>query len=254
MSRPGSRSMPSVATRTSGALTSYSLAFPLWLLAVWWLGRQQPLSAPCAARCAEPDQQPDEVRLAGRDPRDADAGDRRAHGRVIDVNRSACEFIGRSERSILGIALSECLFADPPAALEPVRHRSESCAAVACGRPIGHSTARCGPGVSVHGAGTRVIDHGDRTHQGSAGAVGPGRLLDDARRFADWIGGLQGTAVVSRRARRLFLPPRVSACRAGARRPITRVSAAHLLASADRARFNASFAPRCAPARCSTSR
>jgi hypothetical protein len=33
-----------VAVRTSGALTSFAFAFPLWLLAVWWLGRQQPLS------------------------------------------------------------------------------------------------------------------------------------------------------------------------------------------------------------------
>src|SRR5262245_11890126 len=32
------------ALRTAGSVPTFMLVFPLWLLAIWWLGRQQPLA------------------------------------------------------------------------------------------------------------------------------------------------------------------------------------------------------------------
>jgi PAS domain S-box-containing protein len=120
-----------VAVRTSGSLASFAYAFPLWLLAVWWLGRQQPLGRHSERRAVQTlisnptkfgwqaaiHAMPTPVIVA-------------RNGRIIEVNRSACEFIGRSERSILGSPVQECLIAVPPEALQPEHHRSESSASV----------------------------------------------------------------------------------------------------------------------------
>ena len=90
------------ALRAPGQVV-FALAFPLWLLAAWWIGRQQPLArhggrtAPHTLISnptkfgwqAAVHAMPTPVIVA------------RDH-RVIDVNAAACEFIGRSERTIVG--------------------------------------------------------------------------------------------------------------------------------------------------------
>jgi diguanylate cyclase (GGDEF)-like protein/PAS domain S-box-containing protein len=183
-----------VAARTSGALTSFALAFPLWLLAIWWLGRQQPLSRHAERRGAQTlisnptkfgwqaaiHAIPTPVIVA-------------RNGRVIEVNRSACEFIGRSERSILGNPVQECLIAEPPEALQPEHHRSASSAAVEI-RPADRTFA----GTPWSGR-VRYMEPGRATSiivialtQAAQEPFGPARLIEDARRFAEWVGGLQG--------------------------------------------------------------
>lgn len=180
--------------RTSGTLTSFAFAFPLWLLAVWWLGRQQPLARHAERRAAQTlisnptkfgwqaaiHAMPTPVIVA-------------RNGRILEVNRSACEFVGRSERAIVGLPVEECLIAEPPDALQPDRHKSDSSAAVEI-RPAD----RTFDGALWSGR-VRYMEPGRATSimvialtKPAQEPFGPGRLLEDARRFAEWIGGLQG--------------------------------------------------------------
>ena len=183
-----------VAFRTSGSLTSFALAFPLWLLAVWWLGRQQPLSR-LAAKRAPPTLISNPTKFGWQAaihaiPTPVIVA---RNGRIIEVNRSACEFVGRSERSILGSPIEECLIAEPPEALQPEHHRSESSAAVEI-RPAN----RTFEGIPWSGR-VRYMEPGRSTSvvvvaltQAAQQPFGSARLIEDARRFAEWIGGLQG--------------------------------------------------------------
>jgi diguanylate cyclase (GGDEF)-like protein/PAS domain S-box-containing protein len=183
-----------IAVRTSDSLTSFAYGFPLWLLAVWWLGRQQPLSRHAERRIAQSlisnptkfgwqaaiHAMPTPVIVA-------------RNGRIIEVNRSACEFIGRSERAILGHPIEECLIAEPAEALLPEKHRSESSA------PIEVQPAdRTFDGALWSGR-VRYMEPGRATStlvialtRAMHEPFGPARILEDARRFAEWIGGLQG--------------------------------------------------------------
>ncbi|MGH6622986.1 MAG: PAS domain-containing protein, partial [Burkholderiaceae bacterium] len=183
------------AVRTAGSLPAFMLAFPLWLLAIWWLGRQQPLARhlvnkrPSATHLSNPTKfgwqaaihaMPTPVIVM-------------RNGRVIEVNRPACELMGRSERSILGTVIEECLIATPSDALDPERHRSESSVAVEA-RPVG----RTFDGVTWSGR-VRYMEPGRASSvvvialtRAAQEPFGGGRLVEDARRFAEWIGGQQG--------------------------------------------------------------
>jgi len=233
-----------VALRTSGTLTTFSFAFPLWLMAIWWLGRQQPLGRHAERRgpatmISNPTRfgwqaaihaMPTPVIVA-------------RNGRVIEVNRSACEFIGRSERTILGNALSECLIADPPEAIQPERHPSESSVAIEV-RPAG----RTFDGASWSGR-VRYMEPGRVSSivvialtKAAQEPFGPARLLDDARRFAEWIGGLKGLPWYRDESGALVLPQEFPAPTAVAGPPDgAAFPLAHLLASDDRERYNARF-------------
>jgi diguanylate cyclase (GGDEF)-like protein/PAS domain S-box-containing protein len=229
-----------VAARTSGELTSFSFAFPLWLLAVWWLGRQQPLSRHAERRAAQTlisnptkfgwqaaiHAIPTPVIVA-------------RSGRIIEVNRSACEFIGRSERSILGNAVQTCLVADPPEALQPERHRSESSAPVEI-RPADRT-----PGGALWSGRVRYME------PGRAGSIivialtkaaqepfGPTRLIEDARRFAEWAGGLQGLPWYRDERGLIGVPKEFPAPAASAAADAQAFPLAYLLAPADRERVN----------------
>jgi diguanylate cyclase (GGDEF)-like protein/PAS domain S-box-containing protein len=230
-----------VAVRTSGELTSFAFGFPLWLLAVWWLGRQQPLSRHAERRAAQTlisnptkfgwqaaiHAIPTPVIVA-------------RNGRIIEVNRSACEFIGRSERSILGSAVEECLIADPPQALQPEQHRSESSAQVEI-RPAG----RAFEGALWSGR-VRYMEPGRATSiivialsQPVQEPFGPSRLIEDARRLAEWAGGLQGLPWY-RDERGTLIVPQDLAAPGTSMEPIdaTAFPLAYLLAPADRERVN----------------
>src|SRR4030095_6866382 len=113
--------------------------------------------------------------------------------RMIEVNLSACEFIGRSERSSVGSLVAECLIADPPDALDPVKHPSRSSVAVEM-RPAG----RTFDGALWNGR-VRFMEPGRESSvivialtKAAHEPFGPSRLLEDARRFAEWMGGMQG--------------------------------------------------------------
>jgi diguanylate cyclase (GGDEF)-like protein/PAS domain S-box-containing protein len=232
-----------VAVRTSTTLNSFALAFPLWLLAVWWLGRQQPLSRHALQRGAQTLMSnptkfgwqaaihaiPTPVIVA-------------RNGRIIEVNRSACEFIGRSERSILGNAVEECLIADPPEALQPDKHRSESSAAVEV-RPSDRTfdgslwSGRVRYMEPGRASSVMVIALTKVAHE----PFGPARLLDDARRFAEWIGGLQGLPWYRDERGVLVVPSEFPAPDAGAQSATHDFPLAYLLAREERERIDARY-------------
>ncbi len=232
-----------VAVRTSGALTSFAFAFPLWLLAVWWLGRQQPLSRHARRGTQNLISNPTKFGWQAAIHAMPTPVIVARSGRIIEVNRSACEFIGRSERSILGVAISECLIADPPEALQPERHRSESSVEVEV-RPAD----RTFDGALWSGR-VRYMEPGRVSSivvialtKAAQEPFGPGRLLDDARRFAEWIGGLKGLPWYRDERGALLLPQEFPAPTAVATAADHNTfPLAHLLASTDRERFNAIF-------------
>jgi len=183
--------MALVAVRTDGALSGFALGFPLWLLAAWWLGRQQPLARHAEARSAHAlisnptkfgwqaaiHAMPTPVIVA-------------RNGRIIEINRSACEFFGRAERSILGTSLSESLIADPPEALQPEKHKSASSAEVQV-----RAADRTFEGALWSGR-VRYMEPGRPgsimvlalTRAAQPSPPPAATLLEDARRFADWMG------------------------------------------------------------------
>ena len=232
-----------VAVRTSGVLTGFAFAFPLWLLAVWWLGRQQPLGRHAGQRTAQTlmsnptkfgwqaaiHAMPTPVIVA-------------RNGRVIEVNRSACEFIGRSERSIVGNAVEECLIADPPEALQPDKHRSESSAPVEV-RPADRTFDG-----SVWSGRVRYMEPGRVSSvmvialtKAAHEAFGPERLLEDARRFAEWIGGLQGLPWYRDEHGVLVVPPEFPAPDESGQGPTNAFPLAYLLAPEERERVDGHY-------------
>ena len=233
-----------VVIRTSDALPTFAYGFPLWLLAVWWLGRQQPLSRHAERRVAQSlisnptkfgwqaaiHAIPTPVIVA-------------RNGRIIEVNRSACEFIGRSERAIVGHAVEDCLIADPPESLRPERHRSESSATIEV-RPVD----RTFDGAIWSGR-VRYMEPGRATStmvialtRAVQEPFGPARILEDARRFAEWIGGLQGLPWYRDERGVLVVPsefPRPDAAQAAA--DVAGFPLSYLLAEEDRERVNALY-------------
>jgi diguanylate cyclase (GGDEF)-like protein/PAS domain S-box-containing protein len=230
--------LAAVAWRVSGALTSFAFIFPLWLLAVWWLGRQQPL-----ARLAE--RQAAQTLMSNPTKFGWQAAIHSIptpvivarNGRIIEVNRSACEFIGKAERSIVGQPVAESLIATPPEALQPEAHRSTSSAEVEI-RPAD----RTFDGVAWAGR-VRYMEPGRAASvlvvaltRPVQEPFGPARLFEDARRFAEWIGGQQGLPWYRDEQGRLVLPQEFAG---GEPPPSVDAQAfplAHLLAPAERER------------------
>ena len=182
------------ALRAQGEMPGFVMGFPLWLLATWWIGRQQPMA-----------------RHVGRTTQQTMANNMTRFGwqaaihaiptpvivvrndRLIEVNRSACEFIGRAERALVGSLVADCLVADPRDALDPVKHPSKSSVAVEV-RPAG----RTFDGALWNGR-VRFMEPGRESSvvvialtRAAHEPFGPSRLLEDARRFAEWMGGMQG--------------------------------------------------------------
>jgi diguanylate cyclase (GGDEF)-like protein/PAS domain S-box-containing protein len=229
------------AWRTRSDIPAFTLAFPLWLLAAWWIGRQQPL-ARHATRSKQHTLISNPTKFGWQAAIHAIPTPVIVvrNGRIIEVNRSACEFIGRSERSIVGTSVPECLVADPPSALDPVRNPSQSSVAVEV-----RAVERTFDG-SVWNGRVRFMEPGRATSvivvaltKATQEPFGPARLLEDARRFAEWIGGLQGLPWYRDERGQLVVPhefpapvdPRLAADGAG-------FPLAYLLPEAERARIN----------------
>lgn len=127
-------------------------------------------------------------------------------GRVVEVNEAALSFLGRDERSVIGLPVDECIHVDPADALVPT------------------SAARGSTQVQVlpasrtfegepWSARVRVLSPGKR---GSAVVVALTRpatttgpfafAADDARRLAAWIGGERGYPWYRDDRGRVFLP------------------------------------------------
>jgi diguanylate cyclase (GGDEF)-like protein/PAS domain S-box-containing protein len=196
------------ALRAQPHLPAFSLAFPLWLLAAWWIGRQQPL-ARHAARPAPSTLISNPTKFGWQAAIHAMPTPVIVlrNSRIIDVNRSACEFIGRAERSIIGSPVWETLAAEPPTALDPTQHPFQSSVTVQV-----RAAHRIPTGPGWNGR-VRFMEPGRPTSvivvaltEETQDASGPARLLDDARRFAEWIGGLRGRPWFRDERGRLILP------------------------------------------------
>ncbi len=127
------------ALRVQGEMPAFVMGFPLWLLAAWWIGRQQPM-ARHVARVAHQTMANNMTRFGWQAAIHAIPTPVIVvrNDRLIEVNRSACEFIGRGERAIVGSLVAECLIADPPDALDPVKNPSRSSVPVEI-RPAGRT-------------------------------------------------------------------------------------------------------------------
>ena len=232
------------ALRAQGEMPAFVLGFPLWLLAAWWIGRQQPM-----ARHVDPGMEnttannltrfgwqaaihamPTPVIVVRSD-------------RVIEVNRSACEFMGRGERAIVGNLVAECLVVDPPDALDPVKHPSKSSVAVEV-----KAADRTFDGMLWNGR-VRFMEPGRESSvivialtKAAHEPFGPARLLEDARRFAEWLGGTQGLPWYRDERGQLVLPSEFPppADRLLASDP-TGFPLGYLLTEAERARINAVY-------------
>lgn len=222
----------------------FALAFPAWLLAAWWIGRQQPLArrgeVPASTTLlsnptkfgwqAAIGAMPGPV-LAARD------------GRVIDVNRAACEFIGRGEATILGNLVTQSIVVEPEGALDPARHRSAATLDVQV-----RAAHRTPPSATWRGR-VRFMEPG---RPGSVIVVALTEavevekksvpLLDDALRLAEWIGGQQGLPWFRDPRGRLVTPREFPQMEGD--RPTVDPHAfplAHLVPDADRARINGQY-------------
>ncbi|MCX8113771.1 MAG: diguanylate cyclase [Burkholderiaceae bacterium] len=238
-----------VVSRNGFRLDAFSIGFPVWLLATWWIGR-----ANAALR----------LRLAERTLRAPADGRTRLGwtmairavpspvlvvraGRIAEVNSAAAQLLGRAERELVGLRVDECLRVEPLEALDPLR-------TIADGRSV-EVTPRTGAGAGWSGR-VRVLQPGradsaivialtrpletptkpvtkqaDRPEQ---------RLAEDARRFADWIVGQHGEPWYRDGEGRLYVPPGLIAPDAPAARPLE-FPLLHAVDPAQRARVAAAY-------------
>ena len=161
------------ALRVQGEMPTFVMGFPLWLLAAWWIGRQQPM-ARHVARTKQQTMASNLTRFGWQAAIHAIPTPVIVvrNDRLIEVNRSACEFIGRGERALVGSLVAECLVADPPDALDPVKHPSKSSVAVE-DQAGGSHVRRCAVewSCALHGTRPRIVGNRDCADKGRARAV-----------------------------------------------------------------------------------
>jgi diguanylate cyclase (GGDEF)-like protein/PAS domain S-box-containing protein len=204
-----------VVSRNGFRLDAFSIGFPVWLIATWWIGRT---NAALRLRRAE---------HVLRAP--ADGGTRfgwtmaiRAvpspvlvvrNGRIAELNAAAAQLFGRTERELIGLRVEDCLRAEPLEALDPLRTIADGRAVEIT--PVGARSAWSGRVRALRPgrADSALVIALTRPRSAEPKSV-PGsdedpeqRLADDARRFADWIGGQQGEPWYRDGEGRLFVPP-----------------------------------------------
>ncbi len=238
-----------VVSRNGFRLDAFAIGFPVWLIATWWIGRAN--AALRLRRAAHVLRAP------------ADGGTRfgwtmaiRAvpspivvvrNGRIAEVNGPAAQLFGRTERELIGLRVEECLRAEPLEALDPLRTIADGRAVEIT--PVGAGSAWSGrvralrPGRADSAlviALTRPWEAASRPASAPEEGREPG-LADDARRFADWIGGQQGEPWYRDGEGRLFVPPGLIAPDAPAAGPLE-FPLLHAVEPAQRARVTAAFA------------
>jgi diguanylate cyclase (GGDEF)-like protein/PAS domain S-box-containing protein len=192
-----------IVYRAGGTMSPFALAFPLWLAAMWWLGRAQ-LRAPApvqdnrgrAGWIAAVQAMPTPILVLRR-------------GKLIDVNNAAAQFLGRSPNTLAGQRFEHVLRADPAFALDPmVGDRSSRGVRIT---PIGDD-ARDGPApVPTWPARVRVLNPG-RLDSAVVVALSPpagtaDSFAEDARRLIKWFGAHGGQPWYRDEAGRVVLPP-----------------------------------------------
>jgi diguanylate cyclase (GGDEF)-like protein/PAS domain S-box-containing protein len=205
-----------VASRNGFRVDAFSVGFPVWLAAIWWIGR-----ANAALRLRRAEHPAGPRRDAGTRPRMERAGAGigwtmaiRAvpspvivvrKGRIAELNSAAAQVLRRTERDLVGLRVEECMRVEPLEALDPLR-------TVGDGRGV-EVTPLAGPRAGWSGR-VRVLQPGRADSalvialtQPAAMPPPQPSLADDAHRLADWIAGQQGEPWYRDGEGRLFLPP-----------------------------------------------
>lgn len=231
-----------VASRSGFRLDAFSVGFPIWLVAIGWIGRanaalrlrrkSSTLRAPADGRTRfgwtmAIRAVPSPVLVV-------------RSGRVAKLNGAAAQLLGRTERELIGLRVDECLRAEPLEALDPLR-------TVADGRAV-EITPLAGARTGWSGR-VRVLQPGRADSALVIALTGPLQkpptpaqaLADDARRFADWIAGQQGEPWFRDGEGRLFVPPGLIAPDAPAAGPLE-FPLLHAVEPAQRQRVNTAFA------------
>lgn len=190
--------------RGGGSLSPFAVAFPLWLAAMWWLGRAQ-LRAPApvqdnrgrAGWIAAVQAMPTPILVLRR-------------GKLIDVNNAAAQFLGRSPNTLAGQRFEHVLRADPAFALDPmVGDRSSR--GVRITPRVDEATHESGAQVPTWPARVRVLNPG-RLDSAVVVALSPpagtaDSFAEDARRLIKWFGAHGGQPWYRDEAGRVVLPP-----------------------------------------------
>jgi diguanylate cyclase (GGDEF)-like protein/PAS domain S-box-containing protein len=188
-----------IVVRAGGGASPFLVAFPLWLLAAWWLGRAQHRApAPVhdgrgrAGWIAAVQAIPSPILVLRR-------------GKLIDVNNAAAQFLGRSPQALAGLRAEQCLRADPAVALDPmVGDRSSRSVRIT---PLADAAGS----VPTWPARVRVLSPG-RLDSAVVVALQPpagsaDSFAEDARRLIKWFGAHGGQPWYRDEAGRVVLPP-----------------------------------------------
>lgn len=203
--------------RSGFVVGPFSLGLPLWLAAVWWVGRGH-VTAPLTELAATLQQT-----ASDRSTRAGWSAAIRAspapllvvrNARVAEANSAAAQFFERDARQLVGMRIGELLTFDPPEALDPLRDDvQERAARVRVARP-GRDPVTRGAQVRVlqPGRASSVIMVALSAAGEAPGTVGPAPdIAEDARRLAVWLGGASGQPWYRDEAGHLFLPPELAA-------------------------------------------
>lgn len=187
-----------IVVRAGGGAGPFLVGFPLWLLAIWWLGRAQHRApAPVqdkrgrAGWIAAVQAIPSPILVLRR-------------GKLIDVNNAAAQFLGRSPQSLVGLRAEQCLRADPAFALDPmVGDRSSRGVRIT---PL----AEAGASVPTWPARVRVLSPGRLDSAVVVALLPPAGSADsfaeDARRLIKWFGVHGGQPWYRDEAGKVVLP------------------------------------------------
>jgi diguanylate cyclase (GGDEF)-like protein/PAS domain S-box-containing protein len=163
------------------------LLFPVWLVAVWWLGSRRSR----AARAREA-----RTTLAARTKLGWSTAIAAMptpllivrHGRIADVNAAAAQCFGRDELALIGRRYEQCFKVDPPEALDPARAPRDNAAVT-----LTPTLADADP--TPWTARVRVLEPGKASSvlviallRHAAGAAADG-VAAEAGRFAAGVGG-----------------------------------------------------------------
>jgi diguanylate cyclase (GGDEF)-like protein/PAS domain S-box-containing protein len=212
--------------RSGFAPGPFTVGLPLWLAAVWWVGRGQ-VTAPLSELAATLQQG-----AADRSSRAGWSAAIRAspapllvvrNARVAEANPAAAAWLERDTRALVGTRIGELMTFDPPEAIDPLRDDgSERAARVRVERPGREPTLR-GAQVRVlqpgRAASVIVIALAPRSEAPGGEGATPD-IADDAKRLAAWLGGNAGQPWYRDEAGRLFLPPELAALGAKGSGPI----------------------------------
>jgi len=187
-----------IVVRAGAGASTFLVGFPLWLLAMWWLGRTQ-YRAPApvqdnrgrAGWIAAVQAMPTPILVLRR-------------GKLIDVNNAAAQFLGRSPQNLAGLRFEQCLRADPEFALDPmVGDRSSRSVRIT---PL----AEGGVNAPAWPARVRVLNPG-RLDSAVVVAMSPpagsaDSFAEDARRLIKWFGAHGGQPWYRDESGRVVLP------------------------------------------------